>query len=78
MLKLLHKIQEPKRIKVLILDDTVEGKRGKHIEGSRDALWSNKEKRKVRGINVVSLNYGDGYSNFMLDFALAMGNYAKF
>ena len=38
MLKLLHKIQEPKTIKVLILDDTVEGKRGKHIEGSRDAL----------------------------------------
>ncbi len=77
MLKLLHKIQEPKTVKVLILDDTVEGKTGKHIEGSRDALWSNKEKRKVRGINVVSLNYSDGYSNFMLDFALVMGNYAK-
>ncbi len=77
MLKLLHKVQEPKTIKVLILDDTVEGKTGKHIEGSRDALWSNKEKRKVRGINVVSLNYSDGYSNFMLDFALSMGNYAK-
>lgn len=62
---------------MLIIDDTVEGKTGKYIEGSRDALWSNKEKRKIRGINVVSLNYSDGYSNFMLDFAIAMGNYAR-
>lgn len=77
ILNLLHKVQEPKSIKVLIIDDTVEGKRGKQIEGSRDKLWSNKEKRTIRGINVVSLNYSDGYSNFMLDFALSMGNYAK-
>ncbi|MCF6330629.1 MAG: transposase [Sulfurimonas sp.] len=28
-------------------------------------------------MNVVSLNCSDGYSNFMLDFAIAMGNYAK-
>jgi len=77
IIKLLHKLQDPSAIKVLIVDDTVEGKRGKYIEGSRDALWSNKEKRKIRGINVVSLNYSDGYSNFMLDFAIAMGNYAR-
>ena len=77
IIKLLHKLQEPKSVKVLIIDDTVEGKTGKYIEGSRDALWSNKEKKKIRGINVVSLNYSDGYSNFMLDFAIAMGNYAR-
>jgi len=77
ILKLLHKIQNPSSIKVFIIDDTVEGKTGKYIEGSRDALWSNKEKRTIKGINVVSLNYSDGYSNFMVDFAIAMGNYAK-
>jgi len=77
IINLLHKLQDPSAIKVLIVDDTAEGKTGKYIEGSRDALWSNKEKRKIRGINVVSLNYSDGYSNFMLDFAIAMGNYAR-
>lgn len=77
IIKLLHKIQDPLAIKVFIIDDTVEGKTGKYIEGSRDALWSAKEKRNIRGINVVSLNYSDGYSNFMLDFCLAMGNYAR-
>ncbi len=77
ILKLLHKVQDASSVKVLIIDDTVEGKTGKYVEGSRDALWSNKEKRNVRGINVVSLNYSDGYSNFMLDFSIAMGNYAR-
>lgn len=77
IIKLLHKVQDPLTIKVFIIDDTVEGKTGKYVEGSRDALWSNKEKRNIRGINVVSLNYSDGYSNFMLDFCLAMGNYAR-
>jgi hypothetical protein len=77
MLKLLHPLQDASQIKVLILDDTVEGKTGKYVEGSRDALWSNKEKRTIRGINVVSLNYSDGYSNFMLDFAISMGKYAR-
>lgn len=77
ILKLLHKVQDPLSVKVLIIDDTVEGKTGKYVEGSRDALWSNKEKRSIRGINIVSLNYSDGYSNFMLDFAISMGNYAR-
>lgn len=77
ILKLLHKVQSASSIKVFILDDTVEGKTGKYVEGSRDGLWSNKEKRTIRGINVVSLNYSDGYSNFMVDFAIAMGNYAR-
>jgi IS4 transposase len=77
ILKLLHKVQDASAVKVLIIDDTVEGKTGKYVEGSRDSLWSNKEKRNIRGINVVSLNYSDGYSNFMLDFAISMGNYAR-
>ncbi len=77
ILKLLHKVQNSHAVKVLIIDDTVEGKTGKYVEGSRDSLYSNKEKRNIRGINVVSLNYSDGYSNFMLDFAIAMGNYAR-
>ena len=77
IVSLLHKLQNPSSIKVLIVDDTVENKRGKQIEGSRDKLWSNKERRTIRGINVVSLNYSDGYSNFMLDFAIVMGNYAR-
>ncbi len=56
ILKLLHKVQDKKAVRVLIIDDTVEGKVGKDIEGSSDYLWSNKEKRTIRGINVVSLN----------------------
>ena len=34
ILSLLHKLQDPSSIKVLTLDDTAEGKRGKQIEGS--------------------------------------------
>ncbi len=77
ILKLLHKVQDKKAVKVLIIDDTVEDKVGKNIEGSSDYIWSNKEKRKIRGINVVSLNYSDGFSNFMLDFAIIMNKYAR-
>ena len=77
ILKLLHKVQDKKAVRVLIIDDTVEGKVGKDIEGSSDYLWSNKEKRTIRGINVVSLNYSDGFSNLMLDFAIATNKYAR-
>ena len=77
ILKLLHPLQEAQAVKVLIIDDTVEGKVGKNIEGSCDCLWSNKEKRKIRGINIVSLNYSDGFSNFMLDFAIATNKHAR-
>jgi len=77
ILSLLHKIQDAKAIKVFIIDDTVEDKVGKNVEGSCDSLWSNKEKRKIRGLNVVSLNYSDGFSNFMLDFSIAMNKYAR-
>ena len=74
---LLQKLQNPTSIRVFILDDTVEDKTGKKIEGSRDKLYSNKEKRFIRGINILSLNYSDGLSNFMLDFAINMGKYAR-
>jgi len=77
IISLLHKVQDAKAIKVLILDDTIEDKVGKNVEGSCDKLWSNKEKRAIRGINVVSLNYSDGFSNFMLDFTIAMNKYAR-
>ena len=77
ILSLLHKIQDSKAIKVLILDDSVEDKAGKNIEGSCDSLYSNKEKRKIRGINMVSLNFSDGFSNFMLDFAIVVNKYAR-
>ena len=77
ILSKLHKVQDAKSIKVFILDDTVEDKVGKNVEGSCDNLWSNKEKRTIRGINVVSLNYSDGFSNFMLDFTIAMNKYAR-
>ncbi len=77
ILSLLHKIQDSKAIRVFIIDDTVEEKVGKNIEGSCDSIFSNKAKRQVRGLNVVSLNYSDGFSNFMLDFAIAMNKYAR-
>ena len=62
---------------MLIIDDTVEGKTGKYVKGSRDALRSSKERKKIRGINVISLNCSDGYSSFMVDFAIAMENYVR-
>ena len=74
ILSLLHKVQDSKLIRVLILDDTVEDK--KNIEGSCDNPLEHKVKRKIRGVNVVSPNYSDGFSNFMLDFAIAMNSYA--
>ena len=42
ILSKLHKVQDTKAIKVFILDDTVEDKVGKNVEGSCDKLWSNK------------------------------------
>jgi len=77
ILALVHKVQSADLIRVFIVDDTVDGKRGKKIEGSRDKLWSNKDKKLLRGVNTVSLNYSDGISNFMLDFTLNFNNYMK-
>src|SRR5574344_912972 len=70
----LHKLQQTTDTKVLIIDDTVEIKRGKFIEGSCKNLWSNKEHRTVKGLNIVSLNYSDCYTDMMLDFSI---NYNK-
>ena len=80
VLKLIDKVSilhRGKTIKVLILDDTVENKRGSHIEGVCDRIHSNKENRFVRGINMLSLVFNDGYSNFMLDFALKFNKKLK-
>ena len=65
----LHKHHEHK---LLIIDDTVEPKRGKQIEGSCKSVWSNKEGRTVNGLNIVSLNFSDAHSTFQLDFAIRM------
>ena len=59
--------------RVLIIDDTVEPKRGKQIEGSCRYLWSNKEHRLINGVNLVTLNYADTHSTFQLDFAVRHG-----
>ena len=58
--------------RLLIIDDTVEAKRGKQIEGSCRSIYSNKEHRCVNGINIVSLNYTDTHSTFQLDFSLRL------
>ena len=67
-------LQKDVDTKVLIIDDTVEIKRGKYIQGSCKNLWSNKEHRTVKGLNIVSLNYSDSHTDMMLDFSV---NYNK-
>jgi len=59
---------------LLIIDDTVEPKRGRLIEGSCKYIWSNKEHRAINAINIVSLNYADSHSTFQLDFAIKMNS----
>ena len=70
----LHKLQNTTDAKVQIIDDTVEIKRGKYIEGSCRNLWNNKEHRTVKGLNIILLNYSDCYADMMLDFSI---NYNK-
>ncbi len=60
--------------RLLIIDDTVEPKRGKLIEGSCKYVWSNKEHRTINALNIVSLNYADSHSTFQLDFAIKMND----
>ncbi|MCT7562214.1 transposase, partial [Aliarcobacter butzleri] len=74
LIKRLHILQKNSDTKVLIIDDTVEIKRGQSIQGCCKNLWSNKEKRVVKGVNIVSLNYSDSYTDMMLDFSI---NYNK-
>jgi hypothetical protein len=70
-IKPLHKYGEHR---LLIIDDTVEPKRGKLIEGSCKYVWSNKEHRSINAINIVSLNYADSHSTFQLDFSIKMND----
>ncbi len=65
-------LQKNTEARLLIIDDTVEIKRGKQIEGSCKSLWSNKEHRCINGINIISLNFADRHSTFQLDFAISM------
>jgi len=46
----LKSLQNIKAVKVLILDDTNEDKKGKKIEGVCDNIWSNKDKKTIRGM----------------------------
>ena len=70
-IKPLHKLGEHR---LLIIDDTVEAKRGKFIEGSCKYVWSNKEHRSINALNIVSLNYADSHSTFQLDFSIKMND----
>lgn len=70
-IKPLHKTGEHR---LLIIDDTVEPKRGKLIEGSCKYIWSNKEHRTINALNIVSLNYADSHSTFQLDFSIKMND----
>ena len=70
-IKLLHKNGEHR---LLIIDDTVEAKRGKFIEGSCKYIWSNKEHRSINAVNIVSLNYADSHSTFQLDFSIKIND----
>ena len=72
LIQKIEPLQKTTKSVVLIIDDTVEQKCGKKIEGSCRHIWSNKEKRTVNGINIVSLNYADNYSTFQIDFAVRM------
>ena len=60
--------------RLLIIDDTVEAKRGKFIEGVCQYIWSNKEHRSINALNIVSLNYADSHSTFQLDFSIKMND----
>jgi len=77
LIQKIQSLQNKKAVKVLIIDDTNEDKKGKKIEGVCDNLWSNKDKKCIRGINMVSLNYNDGFTNFMLDFSLKFNDKLK-
>ena len=72
LIEKIEPLQKNRESKLLIIDDTVEIKRGNHIEGSCKSLWSNKEHRCVNGINIITLNLTDTHSTFQLDFAIAM------
>ena len=74
LLRNIKPLQKNSDQRLLIIDDTVEPKRGKQIEGSCRSIYSNKEHRTINGINIVSLNYTDTHSTFQLDFSLRLND----
>ncbi len=72
LIEKIEPLQKSTEAKLLIIDDTVEIKRGKEIEGSCKSLWSNKAHHYVNGINIITLNFADSHSTFQLDFAIVM------
>ena len=74
LIRKIKSLQKDGDHRLLIIDDTVEPKRGKQIEGSCKSIYSNKEHRCVNGINIVSLNYTDTHSTFQLDFSLRLND----
>ena len=74
LIRKIKPLQKKDDHRLLIIDDTVESKRGKLIEGSCKSIYSNKEHRCVNGINIVSLNYTDTHSTFQLDFSLRLND----
>ena len=72
LIRKVRPLQKSSDCRVLIIDDTVEAKRGKQIEGSCKSIYSNKEHRCISGVNVVSLAYSDEHSTFWLDFSLRL------
>lgn len=74
LIRKIRPLQKEGDHRLLIIDDTVEPKRGKQIEGSCKSIYSNKEHRTINGINIVSLNYTDTHSTFQLDFSLRIND----
>jgi SRSO17 transposase len=74
LIRKIKPLQKNSDHRLLIVDDTVEPKRGKQIEGSCKSIYSNKEHRTINGINIVSLNYTDTHSTFQLDFSLRLND----
>ena len=74
LIRKIRPLQKEGDHRLLIIDDTVEPKRGKQIEGSCKSIYSNKEHRTINGVNIVSLNYTDTHSTFQLDFSLRIND----
>ncbi len=74
LIRKIKPLQKDDDHRLLIIDDTVEPKRGKQIEGSYKSIYSNKEHRTINGINIVSLNYTDIHSTFQIDFSLRLND----
>ena len=72
LIQKIEPLQKHREQRLLIIDDTVEIKRGKQIEGSSKSVWSNKAGGCVNGINIISLNFADNHSTFQLDFSIVM------